>query len=512
MSKESLLMRAQSISKRYGGIQALNNVSFELRQGEVHALMGENGAGKSTLAKIISGIEQPDSGTLYLKGKPVSFTSPSDAIDSGVAIVLQEFNLIPDLSVAENIFLNRPSFYKWNFSIQKKEMVKETKKLLTLFAMEGHINPLEKVSSLSIADMQIIEILKAVSTNAEVVILDEPTAALSHNEVNQLFKVIRKLRAGGVGLIIVSHRFNEIYEISDRITVFRDGTLVLPNQDTHAITQQELVKSMVGREINDLYGKRLRKQANDSEVVLEVNNLTDKVNFVKNVSFSVKKGEIVGIAGLVGAGRTELVRCIFGADRIASGEVIVDGKKLRPHDPRDAIKKGLALVPEDRKNDGLLLEMSILKNTSLAKLAASSSMTLNKAGEIKDAEQMTHKLNIKIGHYTDQVNSLSGGNQQKVLLAKWLLTAPKVLIVDEPTRGIDISAKSEIYTILNELASQGVSVLMVSSELPEVLGMCDRILIMRDGEMVKELEAGDATEESILSYASLNQKDVKVTT
>lgn len=501
---EEIVLNAEKIYKRFGGILALNGVSFELKKGEVHALMGENGAGKSTLAKIFAGIETPDDGAIFVKQKAVRFQSISDALEEGISIVLQEFNLIPHLSVAENLFLNHEKMTKWNLFLNRKVMIDETNKLLDLFDMRNNIDPMTPINELSVAEMQIIEILKAVSINSEIIILDEPTAALSNSEVTRLFEIIRDLKDKGVSFIIVSHRFNEIFEISDRITVLRDGNLIVHGENIKNMTEQKLVKSMVGREIKDLFGDRGQRQKFTNKPLLEVQEIIDSTGYLKEISFSVHKGEVLGIAGLVGSGRTELVNCIFGADKPQKGKIMIDGKQVKLGNPKDAIRKGISLVPEDRKNYGLILSMSVRLNLLMSDLAVSNKLLLDEKNEIIQSYQLIKKLKIKVDDHEQRVYALSGGNQQKVLLGKWLQTRPKVLIVDEPTRGIDILAKSEIYRLLNQLAEQGISIIMVSSELPELIGMCDRVLVMRDGRLVKELHKNELTEENILSYASFS--------
>lgn len=503
------LIKASGIVKLFSGVMALSDVDFELDYGEVHALMGENGAGKSTLSKIITGIYSHDNGKVFLEGKEINFQNPKQAMESGISIVLQEFNLLPDLTVAENMFLTDDEFYNNKFFINKKKMANKARELLALFDMDEFIDPYSRVATLSVAQMQIIEILKAVSTNAKVIILDEPTAPLSPPEVDRLFKVVRQLKAKGVGFIIVSHRINEIYEISDRITVLRDGKLVLYGAKTSELDQNDLIKAMVGREVNDLYGKE--KQSNKdfsaNEVAIKVENICDAKNYVRNVSFEVRSGEIFGISGLVGAGRSELIRCIFGADKRSAGKVFVYGDEIPKNNLKASIAHKVAFVSEDRKNEGLLQQLSILKNSALSYLAAGNNVLIDSKGDERRCLEMVKKLNIKVSDIDNPVKSLSGGNQQKVLLAKWLLLEPKILIIDEPTRGIDIAAKSEIYAILKDLAARGIAVIMVSSEIPEILGICDRLIVMRDGQMIKEMSIEEANEEKIGYYSTIGAKE-----
>lgn len=501
-----ILIQATNIKKVFSGVVAIEGIDFELRQGEVHALMGENGAGKSTLSKIIAGIYQSDGGELKVNGKVESFSSVREAVDHGVSIVTQEFSLLPDLSIAENIFLADKTYYRCGFVADKKAMADKTRTLLALFGMENSIDPYAKVSQLSVAQMQVIEILKAVSTQARVIILDEPTASLSVKEIEILFDIVRKLKAEGVGFIIVSHKINEIYEISDRITVLRDGRLILKGVDTAGLAQDELIRAMVGREVKDLYGAgdtTERPDWREGPVVFEARGITDQNNYVQDISFQVRQGEIAGFSGLVGAGRTELMRAIFNVDPRNAGQVLVDGKEITGKSIRASIAAGLGFVPEDRKSEGLIQELSVLKNIGLAKLAARGGPILNQRAAEQDCNEMIRKLEIKTADIDLLVKSLSGGNQQKVLLAKWILLNPRVLIIDEPTRGVDIGAKSDIYAILRGLAAQGMAIIIVSSEIPEVMGVCDTIYVMREGQVTAKLAAQDATEEKIGYYSTI---------
>ncbi len=496
------LVNVKGVSKNFGVVQALSKVNFELRHGEVHALMGENGAGKSTLAKIISGIEWPDEGVIELDGIPVTIENPAVAIKMGISIVMQEFNSMPHLSVYENIFIGHKEIFKSGI-IDKKEAISRTIDLLKLFDMQDHISPHMRLAELSVAEQQIVEILKAVSYESRIIILDEPTAALTSTEADRLFKVIISLKEKGVGFIVVSHRFKEIFEISDRITVLRDGNMVLEGEDMKSMTDQKLVRAMVGREIKEFFGEKRDLERKISQIpVLRVEELHDNYDFLKNISFAAYGGEILGIAGLIGAGRTSLARCIFGADGYKEGSVKVNGVSIKKHSPEDAIKRGMVLATENRKEEGLLLTLSVLVNIAFAKTATKRQFRLPHRSEANDCVEMIRNLNIKLGHYRNPARSLSGGNQQKVVIAKWLLTEPKVMIMDEPTRGIDISAKSEIYTIIQELAAKGVSIIVVSSELPEILGICDRVLVMKDGSIVGDLNVKETTEEQIMHYAS----------
>ncbi len=505
---ESKLIEAIGITKAFSGAPVLRNVSFELLHGEVHALMGENGAGKSTLSKIITGIYQADKGQVFVEGKPVQFNNTREAIAGGVSIVTQEFSLLPDFSVSENIFLTDKRFYKKGFISDKTAMAAETYNLLKLFDMESFIDPYEKVINLSVAQMQVVEILKAVSTEAKAIILDEPTASLSNKEIQMLFNLVRQLKAEGVGFIIVSHKISEIYEIADRITVLRDGLLILNGVVTKELQQKDLIKAMVGREINDLYGvkgENNKHRFHKNEVVLEVQDLTDINHYVRDISFSVCKGEIAGFSGLVGAGRSELVRCIFGANKRAKGKVFLNGEEIKPDSIRACVEKKIGFVTEDRKNDGILQEISVLKNICLVDLAAGERILIDQKRDEKNCDQMINQLSIKVMDIDDPVKKLSGGNQQKLLLAKWLLLDPVVLIVDEPTRGVDIGAKADIYEIMRKLAEKGIAIIVVSSELPEVLGICDTIYVMREGQITAKLNVDEADEETIGYYSTIGK-------
>ena len=498
------ILRAKNMCKRYGAVQAVNNVSIDIYPGEVHALMGENGAGKSTISKLITGIETPDSGTIELEGKQVTIDTPLAAIEYGISIVMQEFNSIPHLPVYENIFLGHKEMYKGGVILDKRRAIHETLGLLALFGMEKQINPSSPLNMLSVAEQQIIEILKAVSYHSKIIFLDEPTASLTSKEVEKLFQVIRRLKAEGVAFVIISHRFNEIFEISDRITVLRDGNPIVEGDDMKAYDEQKLVKAMVGREITEFFGEHTERQG-ERKCMLKVENLCGAGGFLKDISFEAYSGEILGISGLVGAGRSELARCIFGADPYDSGQVYVENRPQPKSSPRKAIQAGIGFATENRKEEGLFLDLSILVNSVFAKTANGKGFVLPHRRENQDTLDMIQQLSIKVGHHRDPARSLSGGNQQKVVLSKWLLTNPKILILDEPTRGIDILAKSEIYTLIRSLVARGICVIIISSELPEILGICDRVLVMKDGVLVKDMPISQASEEIIMSYASFGK-------
>ncbi|MCI8417263.1 MAG: sugar ABC transporter ATP-binding protein [Lachnospiraceae bacterium] len=502
------VLRVQNLSKTFYSTRALQGVSFELLPGEVHALMGENGAGKSTLGKCVTGIYRPEEGEIFYQGKQVSYGNPKEALDAGIAIVLQEFNVIPHLSVAENIFLTDREYYRQGWYSDYASMVHRTEELLNYFHMREFIDPMEPVSGLSVAEMQIVEIIKAMSRKARVIILDEPTATLSGKEVDRLFEMIRELKEKGVAFVIVSHRIQEIYQISDRITVFRDGKLVLAHAATRDLEEMDLIRAMVGRQIDDLYGKKNRRKSRGTrEVLLEVQGISDRVNFVRDCSFQVYKGEILGIAGLVGAGRTELMRCVFGIDARSRGSVCFKGKEIKENSIPASIRAGMGYLSEKRKEEGLHQELSIISNLNMVVHAVAKRPWISAQKEERRCGELVERLRIKVGEPYNRVRSLSGGNQQKILLGKWLLANPELLIIDEPTRGIDVASKSEIYGILRELADAGLSIVMISSEIHEILGVTDRTLVVRDGKIVATLCTGETTEEEIGYYATVGTKE-----
>ncbi len=491
------VLQVEGIRKHYGGIDALKNVSLDVRPGEVMALMGENGAGKSTMAKIIAGVEQPDEGTIVWDGAPVTFRAASDAARAGIAIVLQELSLIPDLSVAENIFLTHETAYKGGWWLDRRSINEATFDLARRLGWDLPLDPDRKVGDLTIAEQQMVEILRALSLNARLVILDEPTATLSAREVDVLFALVRRLRAQGTSFLVVTHRLDEVFALSDRITVYRDGELSGVFETAHT-SQSELIRAMVGRDLGDMFAIRQRRPPDDA--VLTVRNLALHRDSPA-ASFTVRRGEIVAIAGLVGAGRSELVRAIFGADHAASGSVELNGTPGLAPSPEDAITRKGAMVPEDRKRQGLLIELPIDENIALADLAARGGFWLRPRRSRDLVRHMRAELQIKAPRLWQTASSLSGGNQQKVVIAKWLAIDPDLLILDEPTRGIDIGTKFELYRLVDEFAARGRGVLLVSSELPEILALADRVLVMRNGAIVAELDHEHATEESILSYA-----------
>jgi ABC-type sugar transport system ATPase subunit len=502
-ASDQLLLRATGVTKHFGGIQALRGVDLEMRSGEIHALMGENGAGKSTLAKIIAGVESADSGTITWLGERIAFHTTAEANSAGITIVLQELSLIPHLSVAENIFLTNSSAYRGGWWLNRGLIRQQMYELLEQFGLHTSIDPDRKVQDLSIAEQQMIEILRAFSQEARFFILDEPTAALGQQEVDLLFGIVRRLREQGASFLVVTHRLDEVFALSDRITVFRDGA-----NSGHFITAEttpeELIRAMVGRDLGDMFGIRTRHDA--GEPILVIRNLS-RGERVQNCSLDVRRGEIVGIAGLVGAGRTELIRAIFGADRAESGEVELNGKAGIVRSPVAAIDQGAAMVPEDRKRHGLLIDLPIAQNISLADLTTRKGFWLRAAQERARVEEMAQRLQIRMSNPWSAAGSLSGGNQQKIVLAKWLAIDPDLLILDEPTRGIDVGTKYEIYKLIDSLAAQGKAILLVSSELPEILALADRVLVMSDGEIVAELGHDEASEEVILAHAAHHQAE-----
>ncbi|MBG6055243.1 rhamnose transport system ATP-binding protein [Salinibacterium sp. CAN_S4] len=488
-------------AKSFGPVIALANGTVELRAGEIHALVGENGAGKSTLVKILAGLYHPDAGDFRVAGEPVSFRTVADSKAAGISVIYQEPTLFPDLTVAENIFIGRQPRGRWGL-IDRSEMRAQAREL---FAQLGvPIDPDRVAEGLSIADQQIIEIAKAISLDARVLVMDEPTAALSGTEVERLFTVARGLRDKGAAILFISHRFDEVFDLCDRITVMRDGHYI----GTHAtgdVTVAQIVREMVGRDIEALFPKQ---DAVIGDVVLEVSGL-GRAGVFSDVDLVVRSGEIVGLSGLVGAGRTEIARAIFGIDRYDTGTVRFLGKDLPAHNPMAAINAGLGFVPEDRRKQGLVMDLSVARNSALTlRHSLARFGIINGAKERSEAASWTKLLQVK-GSLDASVSTLSGGNQQKVVLAKWLATEPTLLIVDEPTRGIDVGTKAEVHRLLSELAGRGIAILMISSELPEVLGMSDRVIVVREGRIAAELDRADATPETVMHAATGAREDAR---
>ena len=492
-----VILEMKGIVKSFGPVKALKGVDFDLRAGEVHALMGENGAGKSTLMKVLTGIHDANEGTIHYNGKQVAYSKPKDAMEDGIVIVHQELNMMNHLTVAQNIFIGREEF-RHNLLIDDGASIKKAKKLFDLLKLD--INPTEKVGNLTVGKQQMVEIAKALSMDAKVIVFDEPTAALTESEINELFVIIDDLRAKGVGIIYISHRMDEIARITDRVTVMRDGEYV-GTVNTKETTKDEIIAMMVGRTIYE-DPKAASAVADDAPVVLEVKNL-NAGSSVKDVSFQLRKGEILGFSGLMGAGRTEVARLLFGADKKESGTIFVNGKEVTINSPQDAIREGIGYLSEDRKRFGCIVDMTIADNTVMTNLDKYIKGGLINDGEIiKVSEEFVKQLRTKTPSSKQLVRNLSGGNQQKVVIAKWLEQNSDILIFDEPTRGIDVGAKSEIYTLMNALVAQGKSIIMISSELTEILRMSDRIVVMCEGRKTGELDISQATQERILALAT----------
>ncbi|EIB98328.1 sugar ABC transporter ATP-binding protein [Pantoea sp. Sc1] len=488
-------LEAEGISKFFPGVKALDNVSLRVRPGTVHALMGENGAGKSTLMKCLIGIYRPDKGTIKIKGEPVQFHDTMDALRSGISMIHQELNLVPYMTVAENIWLGREPM-KFGF-VDHARLNQVTQELLN--RLNIRLKADRMVGELSIASQQMVEIARAVSWDSDVVIMDEPTSALTETEVAHLFTIIRDLREQGKAIIYISHKMDEIFTITDEVSIFRDGSWIASDQ-TEKYTRQSLITQMVGRELTQLFPKF---NSAIGEEVLTVRNLTCKDRFT-DVSFSVRRGEILGVAGLVGAGRSEVMESLFGMESFDSGEILIDSVPVTIDSPSTAIEKGMAFLTEDRKKSGLFLVLSVMENMSIVNMPEYSGKSgfVSHVKMAQDCMDQIRRLNIKTPTMDQIINNLSGGNQQKVLIARWLLAQPKILILDEPTRGIDVGAKAEIYRLISELANRGVAIIMVSSELPEILGMSDRVMVMHGGRITGILDKEEADQETILSLAS----------
>ena len=494
------ILQMKDIDKRFSGVHALKSVQFELRAGEVHALMGENGAGKSTLMKVLCGIHKRDGGEVILFGKPVNFSNIADSQRAGISIIHQELNMMNHLTVAQNIYIGREPL-KGGLYIDDEQMEKDAQALFERIGV--HIDPSVKLGTLTVGKQQMVEIAKAVSHDCKLLVLDEPTAALTQTEVEELFKIMNDLKAKGIGMIYISHRMDEINRISDRVTVMRDGEYIgtLITKDT---TKDEIVKMMVGRVI---YGdkKEASTVPEDADTVLEVRHLNSG-NTIKDVSFQLRRGEILGFSGLMGAGRTEVARAIYGADPFDSGEIFVNGQKVNITSPSVAVKHGICYLSEDRKRYGLLLIKSVAENSVLASLDDYIKFGWINDRKMKEAaKEANEKLRTKTPSMDQQLKNLSGGNQQKVIIARWLIRNSDIFIFDEPTRGIDIGAKSEMYELMEELAKQGKSVIMISSELAEIQRLSDRVIVMCEGRITGELDIKDATQEEIMKYATMRE-------
>ncbi len=502
-----LLLKMTGISKHFPGVQALDNVSLEVAPGEIHGVLGENGAGKSTLLKILSGAYHQDAGTIELGGQPIRVDTPHHAQELGIVTIYQEFNLVPSLSIAENVFIGRepgnPPFISWT------ALREETHAITDRLGM--NLDPMSLVRDLTVAEQQMVEIARALSMKSRLIIMDEPTSALSEHETEKLFQIMRDLKAQGLSIIFVTHRLEEVHQICDRITVLRDGRNI-GSANVQTISLNDIIRMMVGRSVEELFHREGKHEF--GEVALRVVNLSrygttqdPNATVLQNISFEVRRGEILGLAGLVGAGRTELARVIFGADPYFQGFIEVAGRPAHIHSPQDAIRYGIGLVPEDRKQQALFLALAVRENTSITvldRLLRWGGFVLEDE-ERKLVEQYRQKLNIRMASQEQTIANLSGGNQQKVVIARWLALQPKVLVVDEPTRGIDVASKAEVHSLLDQMARDGIAVIMISSELPEILAMGDRIITMREGRITGEVMRADATEEKLMQMMTLSE-------
>jgi rhamnose transport system ATP-binding protein len=494
MSEPSPIFQMQHVSKSFGGAHALRDVHFEIYPGEVHALLGENGAGKSTLIKIITGVHQPDAGQLFLDGLPIRFANTREAQEHGIAAIYQEPSLFPDLDVAENILVGRQPLR--NGRVDWKRMYQEASDLLRRLGLP--IDPRTKARELSVAQQQVVEIARALSINAKVLIMDEPTSSLTLREVEELFAIVRQLREAGTAIVFISHRLEELFALVDRVTILRDGAYV-STRSMADVTSDDLIRMMVGRTLSELFPKQV---VAPGEVLLEVQGLGVEGIF-SDISFQLRRGEILGMAGLIGAGRTNVARALFGTEPATAGTIKLDGKIVVINNPDTAMALGIGYVPEDRKEHGVVLQMGIGQNITLPILATFANLGwIDQQRELESAAESAQKLEVKMASVQQPVGQLSGGNQQKVVLAKWLGTQPRVLILDEPTRGIDVGTKAAVHHLMGGLAAQGIAILMISSELPEVLGMSDRILVMREGRLTGQFSRAEATQENLMAAAT----------
>jgi len=490
------ILKVENIYKTFPGTKALKDVSLELAEGEVHAIVGENGAGKSTLVNILSGVLQADKGgKIFFDGEEVKFNSPREAQEKGIGFVHQELSLCPHISVAENIYMGRTPKDKLGI-INFKKLYQKTSEILDLF--DSDIKADAIVGNLNVADRQIVEIGKALSLNCKVLILDEPTSSLNNVESENLFKIIKNIKQKNIGVLYISHRLKEIYKVCDWVTILRDG-IRIDSLDVEKTNPEILIEKMVGRSISNLYPEKSKLIKN---VIMSANKFNKKGVF-KDINFHLKRGEILGFSGLMGAGRTEVARAICGIDTFDEGEVFIEEKRVKINDYNSAIKLGLGYITEDRKNQGLFLKMSVRENISAASLEnVTKNMLIRKSNEYVNGKKLIKKLNIKVSDIEQKMNSLSGGNQQKVLFAKWLNINPRIIIMDEPTRGIDVGAKAEMHRMIRELAESGIGVIIISSELPEIIGMCDRVIVMHEGKITGEVSNNDITEKNIMTLAS----------
>ena len=495
MSYNRAIIGLQNVSKSFGGVQALKDVQLEIFPGEVHALLGENGAGKSTLIKIMTGVQQPDKGQILLEGRPVHLANTREAQTQGIAAIYQEPSLFPDLDIAENIFVGRQPLNRGG--VDWKVMYGEASQLLK--KLGSALDPRTKARELSVAQQQVVEIARALSINAKVFIMDEPTSSLTQGEVEELFTIVRQLRAAGTAIVFISHRLEELFVLADRVTILRDGTYI-GTQPMANVTTEDLIRMMVGRNLDQLFPKQAVAAG---KVVLQVESLGVEGIF-SDITFELRQGEIVGMSGLIGAGRTNVARAIFGIEPATTGTLRLEGRPITIKSPQTAMRLGIGYVPEDRKEQGLVLEMNIAQNITLPVLSRFARLGwLNPKRELESARTASAQLEVKMTGVDQPVGQLSGGNQQKVVLAKWLGTKPKVLILDEPTRGIDVGTKAAVHQLMSSLAAEGMAILMISSELPEILGMSDRILVMRGGRLTGQFSRAEATQERLMAAATV---------
>ncbi len=496
MENKEVLLEAKNICKQFGGSIALNNVDFSVDKGEIHALIGENGAGKSTLMKICLGSYQADSGDVYFKGKLANFRSPHEALQAGISMIHQEISLVPTLNIAQNIWLGQESKFFKGQVLSDKIIYEKTKELLD--GLNIHLNPYTAVASLSIAQMQLVEIARAISCDSELIIMDEPTSALSEEEIRNLFGIMRSLAAEGKSIVFISHKLEELKEICDRMTIMRDGQLVEVRKVAD-ITIDEIITKIAGRKVESIITKKAEVS---DEVVLECRNLVTAEG-VNDVSFTLHKGEVLGFCGLMGSGRTEVARALYGLDPLQSGEIYIKGKKETIKNPKQAIRKGIGMITEDRLRSGVIHVLPVRTNMSLAYLykICSKMGVIRKAQEKKDVNAQIREIGAKVASPEQTISGLSGGNQQKVIIGRWLMIKPEILIMDEPTRGIDVGAKADVYKIIQDLVAADMSVILISSELSEVMGISDRIIVMRDGKVGAEYAAGEATQDDLMKAA-----------
>lgn len=494
---KNVILEMKDISKSFGGVHALDAVSITIHEGEIHALIGENGAGKSTLMKILLGIHKRDTGEIIYKGKSVVYNSPNDALKNGISMIHQEISLVAEMSVAENIWLGREElFTAAGFWIRINKRYKKTEELLKKLNID--IDPNTIVKNLSVAQMQLVELARAVSYQPSIIIMDEPTSALTDSEVELLYSIVRELARENVAIIFISHKLEELYRVCENITVLRDGCLI-KTAPCEELPQSQLINLIVGRKVEKLFE---RSRVEPGEVVLEVKGL-NRTGVCKNINLQVRKGEVLGICGLMGAGRSEILRAIFGIDKKDDGHIFVEGKEVKINIPSDSVRNGLAMVTEDRLRQGVIHVFSIRQNTTIANFfrICNKFGFFNIKNEQKIFTDISNELSVKYDSPESLIGSLSGGNQQKVIIGRWMLTEPKVLLLDEPTRGIDVGSKAEIYKMIDDLTKRGIAVIMISSELPEIFALSDRILVVRGGEIVHECNAANATQESLMQYA-----------